>query len=112
MGGDATAGLDPAKEAFNPVAMRVVMAVEFAGRTAIRLGRDNGSRPAFFEDRNQGIGLVGLVGDSSHAREVLNQHLGAGPIGVLGTGQHPPSELIQALDETMNLGASSGARAC
>ena len=110
--GDGTKLLEPGEEILDQMARLEQVAIVVAGDLAIGLGRDDGDlagRCEWFE--NAFLGVERLVADQRVGLHVGQQMVGAGQIMRFATGQMETNGVAQGIDQRMDFGAQSTARA-
>lgn len=97
--------MDSGEEPFDHVPSRVGRRIEQARRLADGLGRDRGRRPGVGDTGENGIRVVGLVGDHRHARlDVLKQPERLRAVGPLPRGQVKRPQAAAVVDRDMKFG--------
>ena len=108
--GDAPELLDASEEAFDQVAVFVVMAIEAALGKAIGAGRDDRLCTGRFDCRNEVIGIVTLVGDDGVCWKVLDGLGRTVDVGNLPRRENHPQRIAQGIDHDMQFGRQSAPR--
>ena len=102
---------DAAEEAFNEIAMLVLMLVIRCWRVAVGAGRNDRFSTALGDALAQLVRIKGLIGEHRLGIKVLQQRGSLRNVMCLPLGQDESGKVAQALDQRMNLGAQSAARA-
>jgi hypothetical protein len=110
--GDGSELLELGEEVFNQVARRVEVTVIASRLCSVRLGRDDNR----FAGRDQRlnhpfIGVERLVGDQRIGLHRWQEMVGANEIMGLSAGQKEVDRIAESIDQGMDLGAQSTARA-
>ena len=98
------------EEALDEITFAIEREIAVALGLPVGFGRNDGSDSAVVEGRDEGIGIVGLVGNQSLWLGVVDQWLGASEIVSLAWGEHQLDGVAQRIDERVDLGGQSAAR--
>jgi len=109
--GDATKLLDILEETFDQVALRIEGVVAFAFDFAIGLGRNNRFDFSAFEAGDEAIGVIAFVSENRICLRLGDKRFGLGDVVSLSTGEAERQGIAQGVDDDMNLGGQSTARA-
>jgi hypothetical protein len=99
------------KEALDEVAFAVEGEVALSRGDAIGLGRDDRSDAARLQGQDQGVGVIGLVGQEGSRTDPGQQRLGLAKIGGLAGGQGDADRIAQGVDDNVDLGGQSASGA-
>src|SRR5262245_42084918 len=103
--------LDAVEEAFHQVAVFIQVTIIGPLLLAVRHWRDYHQSASRTNVRDQGIGVVCLVGHHRLSVQSLDQGLSLLDVRLLATGQIAAQRIAQCIDRGMDLGAQSSARA-
>lgn len=103
--------LEFVEEPLDEVALAVEGEVALARGDAIGLGRnDRGDAPRL-QGQDQGVGVIGLVGQEGSRTDSGQQRLGLAKIGGLAGGQRDADRIAQGVDDDVDLGGQSASGA-
>ena len=110
-GEDAAVMLHEAEQVLDLVPLPVEMPVGRALVAAGGFGRDHRQSSARRHGLQDGVGVIGLVGDHRCGRETVEQGQGLRGVALLPGGQAEGQRVAQAVGETMQLAREAAARA-
>lgn len=110
-GGDASELLDAVEETLDQIAILVEVPIELAGVEAIGARRDDGLSALRHDLRDEGIRIVGLVGDDVGGGLILDTCGRLRDVGKLPGRQNDAQRVAQRIDRDMQLGRQPAARA-
>src|SRR5574337_382977 len=109
--GDASELLDAVEETLDQIAILVEVPIELAGVEAIGAWGNDGLSVLGHDLRDEGIRIVGLVGDDVGSRLILDQCCRLLDIGRLPGRENHAQRIAQRIDRDMQLGRQSAPRA-
>ena len=110
--GDGSELLEPCEEVLDQVARLEELAVIVSADLAIGLGRDHSGLAGRGEWRNHPfVGVEGFVGDQGVGLHGGQKMIGTDQIMRLTAGQEEADRIAKGVDQGMDLGAQSAARA-
>jgi hypothetical protein len=101
-GRDGSKMLEFVEEALDQVAFSVKCEIGRAWRYPIRLGWDDRRDPAVFEDLDQAIGIVSLVGEESLRIDLIEQRFGLREVGGLAGRQRDGGRIAECIRNRMD----------
>lgn len=96
-----------AEKPLNQVAFAVKSEVGFALDEPIGLGGNHRDNPPFFQSLDQGIGVVGLVGEEGFGFDFCEQGGGLPQVRVLAGGERYGNGIAKSIGDNVDLGAQS-----
>ena len=99
------------EETLDEIAFAIEDEVARAGGFSVAFGWDDWRDRASVEAADEGVSVEGLVGDQSAGVDGFDQRLGASQIVILARAEHHLDRIAESVDERVNLGAQSAARA-
>ena len=109
--GDAAEVLELVEEALDEVALAVEREVAMARGDAIGLGRDDRGDAPRLQGQDQGVGVIGLVGQEGPRADPGQQQLGLAKIAGLTGRQRDADRIAQGIDDDVDLGGQSASGA-
>jgi len=104
--------LEPIEEALHQIARLIAMPIVVPKRLAIGPWRNDHFGLLRFDVLDQGIGVITLVRDHRlRARGLLEQGERLGDVGLLGAGERKAKGVAERIDDAVQLGGESAARA-
>ena len=108
---DASELFDELKETLDEVALGVERKIAIASDLAVRLWRDDRLDGAHFEALDEGAGVVALVAEEGFGLGFSREGFSLGDIVDLAAGEAERQRIAQGVDDHMDLGGQSAARA-
>ncbi len=108
-GGDRPESFEFQEESLNEVTLAIECEVGFAWRDAIGFGRDHWGDSTLLERFDQGIGIIGFVGEKSVRFNLIQQGFSLAEIGLLAWGERNGDGIAERVDDDMNFGRQSAA---
>ena len=109
--GDGTKVLEFVEEALDEIALAIEGEVARHRRCPAGMRRNHWSDLPPGEEIDEAIGVIGLVADQGRRVVLCEQRLGANKIVGLSWREHQLHGIAQSIDERVNFGAQSAARA-
>lgn len=113
--GDAAKLLQSAKETFDKVAALVMLEIQRSLLTAVGFRRNDRFGPDLVFDVSQDlVCVVGLIGRNTPGAgrvRSFKQRAGLSAVVSLAAGQHPPAQVAQPLDQSVNPRRQAASRA-
>ena len=103
--------LELIEETLNQIAFGVEGEVTRARSFSVGFGWDDWDNCSIVEGGDEGVGVERLVGDQSAGVDGFDQRFGASEIVILARAEHHLDRIAESVDERVNLGAQSTARA-
>ena len=111
-GSDGTEVFERVEEALDEVALAVEGGVDRAADANVALAGDMGPRAAGLDEVDDGPGVVAAVGDDiAGKRQAVEQHRRGGFVGGLAGGEDEAHRQAVGVDDDVDLGGQSTARA-
>jgi hypothetical protein len=110
-GRDASELFDELKETLDEVALGVEGEVAIASDLTVRLWRDDGLDGSHFEALDEGVGVIALVAEEGFGLRSSREGFSLGDIVDLAAGEAERQRVAQGVDDHMDLGGQSAARA-
>jgi hypothetical protein len=110
-GRDASELFDELKETLDEVALGIESEVAIASALAVRLWRDDRLDGSHFEALDEGVGVVALVAEEGFGLGFSREGFSLGDIVDLAAGEAERQRIAQGVDDHMDLGGQSAARA-
>ncbi len=109
--GEATELLKAIEESLDEVARLVAVPVDLAWRVPVAMRWNDGLSAGSFDDLNEGIAVIALVGDDRLGGYGFDQGSALGDVGHLASGQDQPEWIAQRIHAGMDLGDQPAPRA-
>lgn len=103
-GCDTSELLEPIEEAFDQISGLIAVPIDGALCFAIAAWRDDGLSARCFDGLNQGVAVVGLVGNDRLGLEVLDQRLPLCNVSDLARSHDQADRIAQRIDTCVDLG--------
>ena len=108
-GGDRPEAFEFQEESLDEVTLAIEREVGFAWRDAIGFGRDHGGDSTFLERFDQGVGIIGFVGEKSVRLDLIQQGFGLAEIGLLARSERHGDGIAERVDNDVDFGRQSAA---
>jgi hypothetical protein len=105
--GDGTEVFEFVKEPFNEVALAIQGEVSVSLLKAIRLGRDDWLYSPLLKGFDQGIGIIGFIGQKRFGGDLIQQRLGLTDAGRLARSKRQSDRIAKRIDDGVDLGGQS-----
>jgi hypothetical protein len=110
-GRDASELFDELKETLDEVALGVEGEIAIASDLTVRLWRDDGLDGSHFEALDEGVGVIAFVAEEGFGLRFSRKGFSLGDIVDLAAGEAERQRVAQGVDDHMDLGGQSAARA-
>jgi hypothetical protein len=110
-GRDASELFDELKETLDEVALGVEGEIAIASDPTVRLWRDDWLDGSHFEALDEGVGVIAFVAEEGFGLGFSREGFSLGDIVDLAAGEAERQRVAQGVDDHMDLGGQSAARA-
>ena len=108
---DTSELFDELKETLDEVALGVEGEIAIASDLTVRLWRDDGLDGSHFEALDEGVGVIAFVAEEGFGLHLSREGLSLGDVVDLAAGEAERQRVAQGVDDHMDLGGQSAARA-
>ena len=102
---------EPAEESFDEIALAIEGEIRLAWSDTIRLGRNDGGDIPALERVDQGVAIIGLVGQERLGLDLVQQGSCLADIGRLSGREGQGNRVAERIDDGMDLGGQPAAGA-
>ena len=110
-GRDASELFDELKETLDEVALGVEGEIAIASDLTVRLWRDDWLDGSHFEALDEGVGVIAFVAEEGFGLRFSREGFSLGDVVDLAAGEAERQRVAQGVDDHMDLGGQSAARA-